>query len=117
MASATIGMRYRACTSAFERLRVDLEEGHLGECHVAPLPAVQHEFGRFQIWAGDAGVTGTGRESLEHRLRDYEDVHDAIVDLLDDLHSQLVKCLCFFLPKIQGEHIKINALPSHKALF
>lgn len=91
MGSVTIGMRYRSCAGAFEKLCVD-QEHFWKDDDTALLQALQNQFGRFQIWAGDTGATETGRASLEHQLRDSEDLYLAIVDLMDDLYSQLLKC-------------------------
>ena len=91
MASVTMDVRYRSCTNAFSKLCVDFEQPCLGDSKTALLPALQHQFGRLQIWAGDVGATKTGRAALEYQLQNSEDLYDAIVELVDDLYSQLQK--------------------------
>ena len=91
MASVKMDVRYRSCINAFGKLCVDFEQACLGDSNATLLPALQHQLGRLQIWAGDVGATKTGRAALEYQLQDSEDLYDAIVDLVDDLYSQLLK--------------------------
>ena len=113
MASVTIGMRYRSCTGAFQQLCFD-QKYFWEDADAALLQQLQHQFGRFQIWAGDAGATETGRASLEHLLQDSEDLYQAIIDLLDDLYSQLLKCSSLILEAFQTSTLNLTlSLPSH----
>ena len=115
MANVTISMRCRSCNGAFEQLCLDQKRSKREDDAVLLRP-LQHQFGRFQIWAGDAGATETGRASLEHQLQDSEDLYQAVVDLLDDLHSQLLKRSSLLLPASQFLNLTLFP-PSHWNLF
>lgn len=93
MANATIGLRYLSCLGIFNQLCQNIERSSTTGDETISLPAIQHELGKLQIWAGDIGAQGTGRASLEHRLLESNDLYEAIVELLDELWDQLSKCL------------------------
>ena len=113
MASVTIAMRYRSCIGAFEQLCLD-EKHFWKDDDAAPLQQLQHQLGKFQIWAGDAGAKETGRASLEHQLQDSEDLYQAISDLLDDLYSQLLKCSSLLLQASRTTTLNLTLfLPSY----
>ena len=92
MTNTTIGLRYLSSIGLFNQLC-----NYAGQ-PTAPYPdlvgflSIQHELEKFQIWAGDINAQGTGRASLEVRLQGSSDSYEAIVDLLDDLKSRLLKC-------------------------
>jgi hypothetical protein len=47
---------------------------------------------RFNIWASNLGVLAQGHASIEHRLRDCNEVYRLILQLLDALHANLLFC-------------------------
>src|SRR4051794_39618294 len=53
------------------------------------LPALQDEYGRLRVWAGNIGAHQSGRASLDYRLRDASHIKDQIIRLLDDLQLSL----------------------------
>jgi len=50
--------------------------------------------GRFRIWAGNVGAHGTGRASLQHRLREAPHFRSLVHGLLQKLAKLLTEGLC-----------------------
>ena len=53
------------------------------------LPAVQNEFVRLRVWAGNVGAHRSGRVSLDYRLREAGQMRRNVTNLLDDLKNNL----------------------------
>ncbi|KAJ5980058.1 hypothetical protein N7481_007356 [Penicillium waksmanii] len=50
---------------------------------------VEDQLARFSLWAAGIGVFVGGRASLDHRLREAQEVHDVITGLLETLEDQV----------------------------
>ena len=53
--------------------------------------ALEEEFGRFRVWAGNVSAHTTGRRSLEYRLRDSSELATAVVGYLKRLLDTLAE--------------------------
>ncbi|KAK2795635.1 hypothetical protein FQN51_000392 [Onygenales sp. PD_10] len=54
---------------------------------------IEDQLGRFSIWTSNIGVFASTRASLDHRLRDVEDVHRLVQGLLWILNEHIQRCL------------------------
>ena len=73
----------RECMGAFKRVisnRTDV-----------PVEALEEEFGRFRIWAGNVSAHTTGRRSLEYRLRDSSELATAVLGYVRSLLATLAE--------------------------
>ncbi|RAK81851.1 uncharacterized protein BO72DRAFT_420696 [Aspergillus fijiensis CBS 313.89] len=50
---------------------------------------VEDQLARFSLWAANIGVFAGGRASLDHRLREAQEVHEVIIGLLETLEDQV----------------------------
>lgn len=53
---------------------------------------VQNQLSRFSLWTASIGVFAPGRASMDHRLRDAEDVSRLVRGLLEALDANLARC-------------------------
>lgn len=53
---------------------------------------VEDQLARFSLWTAGIGVFAGGRASLDHRLREAQEVHDVITGLLETLEDQVEAC-------------------------
>lgn len=60
--------------------------------HPRELALVEDQLARFSIWMSSIGVFAQGRASMDHRLREAPEVHDAVISLLEDLADSLQNC-------------------------
>ena len=88
-AAAIIGVHCKRCLDAFHNLCDDLGSSGLKYTNQIKLPAVENEYARFRIWAGNIGAHRSGRVSLDHRLREATRTRRRVVNLLDDLENNL----------------------------
>ena len=87
--ASTIASRYNTCATSFSRLsQLCSKSDYSFSDQVAP-SAVQDEFGRFRVWAGNIGAHRTGRVSLDYRLREASHMYQRVTDLLDELNATL----------------------------
>ena len=56
-----------------------------------PVEALEEEFGRFRIWAGNVSAHTTGRRSLEYRLRDSSELATAVLGYVRSLLATLAE--------------------------
>ena len=54
---------------------------------------VQNQLSRFSLWASNLGIFAPGRASLDHRLRDVDDVRRLVRGLLRAMDAELVECM------------------------
>lgn len=54
---------------------------------------VEDQLARFSIWAGNMRVFGSMRQSLDHRLREAEEVRDTFDALLEAIKYRTEKCM------------------------
>lgn len=60
--------------------------------HPRELALVEDQLARFSIWTASIGVFARGRASMDHRLREATDVHEAVTSLLEDLTDGIQNC-------------------------
>ena len=85
MAKVSIASQYAHCKNAFNQLLENVEK--LNDQAVSW--QLLNEFGRFRVWAGNAGAHRTGRVSLDHRLREASHIYDELTKLLGELKKNL----------------------------
>lgn len=87
--TSTIASRYNTCATSFTQLnQLCIKPDYNYAEQVAP-SAVQDEFGRFRVWAGNIGAHRTGRVSLDYRLREASHMYQRVTELLDELNTTL----------------------------
>lgn len=65
---------------------------------------VEDQLARFSLWTASIGVFVGGRASLDHRLREAQEVHDVITGLLETLEDQVEACqLNEYRPEMTNE--------------
>ena len=84
-AKVSLSSQYAHCKSSFYKLIQNLET--LGDQGVTQ--KLSDEFGRFKVWAGNAGAHRTGRVSLDYRLREAPHIHAELTELLGELQKDL----------------------------
>ncbi|KAK4246938.1 hypothetical protein C7999DRAFT_14968, partial [Corynascus novoguineensis] len=57
--------------------------------HPREAALVEDQLTRFSLWASSIGVFAPGRASMDHRLREAPDVHDAVTTLLDSAYDSM----------------------------
>ena len=85
-AKLSIASQYARCKNSFNNLLENVGKSN-GDQAVAL--RLLNEFGRFRVWAGNAGAHRTGRVSLDHRLREASHIYDALTKLLGELKKNL----------------------------
>lgn len=60
--------------------------------HPRELSLVEDQLARFSIWGSSIGVFAHGRASMDHRLREAPDVHDAVTGLLEAMEDNIQEC-------------------------
>ena len=85
MARVLIVSQYNRCKNSFDKLLKHVETSN----HQAFGQELRNEFGRFRVWAGNAGAHRTGRVSLDHRLRDASHIYKELINLLGELNNDL----------------------------
>lgn len=83
--SVSIAPSVRECMKAFKRV---VSAQGVDEM---PIDALEEEFGRFRIWAGNVSAHTTGRRSLEYRLRDSSELATAVAGYLQRLRDTLAE--------------------------
>ena len=86
IAKISIASQYARCKISFNNLLQNVEKSN---DQAAALRLLLNEFGRFRVWAGNAGAHRTGRVSLDHRLREASHIYDALTKLLGELKKYL----------------------------
>jgi hypothetical protein len=76
---------------------------HRGRSHAETLAAEHRQRfderqQRFSAWASDLGVFAPRTLCLDHRLRNYPDLQDLVLRLLDILRENLMQCASRILP-------------------
>ena len=88
IAKVPIAALYENCKNSFDKLLQNLEKS---TAHQAVAQGILDEFGRFRVWAGNAGAQETGRASLDYRLREASHIYDELIKLLGELDRNLEK--------------------------
>lgn len=76
---------YTRCENSFNKLLQNLETSNYQDATQRLLD----EFGRFRVWAGNAGAHLTGRVSLDYRLQEASHIHAELTELLEELNKDL----------------------------
>lgn len=82
-AHITIVSQYIRCEKSFDKL--------IGKLNESDAQEIQDVFGRFRVWAGNAGVARTGRASLAYRLQEATHIHTRLTQFLTELNEALVE--------------------------
>lgn len=62
--------------------------------HPRELALIENQLAKFSLWTAYFQVFGSGRESLDHRLRESFDIQDAIIEVVEALSYSVLKCKC-----------------------
>lgn len=83
----TIAEKAGLCFSAFQQC---LEKS----AFVSPrkMSRVEDQFARFSLWTANIGFFASGRASLDHRLREAQEVREVITGLLEVLDDKIKEC-------------------------
>jgi hypothetical protein len=88
-----IGTLCASCVTGFDALTQSLT-GCPEEYQKVLLPkAVENEYARFKIWAGNLGALQRGQSSLDARLRDTVALRAAVIKFLSQLQDSLTKSM------------------------
>lgn len=77
-----IKSQYARCKNSFNKL---IEASN----DEAVAQRLLNEFGRFNVWARNAGAHRSGRVSLDHRLREASHLREELIKLLGKLNKNL----------------------------
>lgn len=83
----TVAGSARLCSESFQSCL-----NKAAQIHHRELSLVEDQHARFAIWAANIRVFSAGRDSLDHRLREASDVHDAVIGLLQALDYRIQSC-------------------------
>ena len=91
MADDSIANAARGCLGLFEKLSLaGLPNTETGISHRTVPPTIAEDESRFRMWSSNIGAHGSGRRSLQYRLRDASHLQKQVLSLLADL-SELLK--------------------------
>ena len=99
-----IKSQYEHCRNSFNRLLQDLEASN---DQATTRTLLEDEFGRFNIWAGNAGAHRIGKVSLDYRLREAPHIHAELTELLGELSNDLEEG-AFQTSFLQGAFFLLN---------
>ncbi|KAJ4316001.1 hypothetical protein N0V84_008065 [Fusarium piperis] len=85
--TTTVAASAQSCSQSFQSCI-----NKAAQIHHRELSLVEDQHARFAIWAANIRVFSTGRDSLDHRLREASDVQDAVVGLLQALDYRIQSC-------------------------
>jgi hypothetical protein len=95
-----IGALSTSCVRSFDTLTRSLPTSS-DEFKKQMVPrAIDNEYARFKIWAGNLGALQRGRSSLDARLRDSVVLRAAVLKFLGQLQDSLSKSTLHLLPCI-----------------
>jgi hypothetical protein len=93
-----IGALSTSCVRYFDTLTRSLPKSS-DEFKKQMVPkAIDNEYARFKIWAGNLGALQRGRSSLDARLRDSVVLRAAVLKFLGQLQDSLSKSTLHLLP-------------------
>ena len=82
---ASIASQYDLCQNSFSKLIKNIETSN----NPAVAQRLSEGFGKFRVWAGNAGAHRTGRVSLDYRLREASHIYEELTMLLEELNKDL----------------------------
>lgn len=97
--SSPIAVRCNECSQSFHLLCRLLKNINMYPSQIS-LQAIQDEFGRFRVWAGNVGAHRSGRVSLDYRLREAGQMRQIVASLLDDLKVNLQEGSSSITPRL-----------------
>lgn len=62
--------------------------------HAREEALIENQLAKYSLWTAYFQVFGSGRESLDYRLRESFDVQDAIIGVVEALNYSVLKCRC-----------------------
>src|SRR5215469_11239787 len=86
-----IGTLCASCVTGFDTLIRSLTTCPEEHRKVMLPRAVENEYARFKIWAGNLGALQRGQSSLDARLRDAVVLRGAVIKFLSQLQDSLIK--------------------------
>uniref|UniRef100_A0A093VD80 Serine/threonine-protein phosphatase n=2 Tax=Talaromyces marneffei PM1 TaxID=1077442 RepID=A0A093VD80_TALMA len=75
---------------------------------------VEDQFARFSLWTANIGVFASGRASLDHRLREAQEVHEVITGLLEVLDDRIQECTSYLTSLVEPEGDNAQELDQEK---
>lgn len=101
MDETTIAARAAACADLFDRFLPDddsLETDMMNNEHVTSrLVWAEDQMARFNLWVTNLGIFALGHASVEYRLRDYPEIYNLVLQLLEALHANLLYCKIYLM--------------------
>lgn len=85
----TLASKAEECIAAFQQCL-----NKAASIHSRELSLVEDQLARFSVWAGNMKVFGSMRQSLDHRLREAQDVRDTFDALLEAIKYRTENCMC-----------------------
>ncbi|KAH6877240.1 hypothetical protein B0T10DRAFT_188142 [Thelonectria olida] len=95
----------RSCIESFQDCINNASNADKVTCshHSKPfLVRIEDQLARFSLWVANIRVFGSGRDSLDHRLREASEVHNAVIGLLQALEYRAETC-CRILESISSK--------------
>lgn len=90
---STIRLGTAAATRSFQELSTALRSPGAHFSNLIDSEALEDEFGRFRVWAGNLGALQKGHSSLDYRLRDSPLLSNNALKLLKELEENLSEAL------------------------
>ncbi|KAK3952208.1 hypothetical protein QBC32DRAFT_324617 [Pseudoneurospora amorphoporcata] len=72
--------------------------------HPQKTALVEDQLARFSIWTSSIGVFAAGRASMDHRLREAPEVHDAVTTLLESVSNSMQNVLSILRDIIDAQN-------------
>ena len=85
---------YSSCIANFDKITVGVDSLVASDSgnHGTEAPQlVRDQIGSFRVWAANMGAHRMGRMSLDYKLREASHVHDAVLELLEELNGSLME--------------------------
>ncbi|KAJ5915769.1 hypothetical protein N7454_010910 [Penicillium verhagenii] len=77
---------------------------------------VEDQLGRFSLWTASIGVFVGGRASLDHRLREAQEVHEVIIGLLETLDDQVESWSHFLESMLRPQVLETGPRPEPESI-
>lgn len=86
----TLASKAQECVASFQQCL------NKAACvHPRELSLVEDQLARFSVWAGNMRVFGSIRQSLDHRLREAQEVRDTFDALLEAIKYRIENCMSY----------------------
>lgn len=84
----TLASKAEECMASFQQCLHKAASVHPRE-----LSLVEDQLARFSVWTGNMRVFGSMRQSLDHRIREAQDVRDTFDALLEAIKYRTENCM------------------------